>query len=383
MVIFLMFVLEGSCRLFGFPRGTFATIFTDTGSDRPYRPNEDLELQWGPITYYVQSNSLGFRGDEIAETKREGTLRLLTIGDSITDNFFVDNADTWQKALRRELEDLFKREVEVVNGARGGASIDKELDQVRRFTPLLNPDLVVLSFVTNDIAGLNDLTLDEVLGYRPPAKHTETRNDFQKFLITRTALGEFLFHAYLSLRSSSYRRALENADQGPEDIRYLIEGGQDYEENIRKFRMFETDGLVLDDHFSNSTENLFALYVRGLEEFAAVCRAEGAEFLFVYFPGYSQVYDKSSPLYVNDRLRGACDSLGIDFLDMTEGFRKKGDGRVLHLAPLDFHLNPSGNQVFAEIIAEHLGGDGPLSIRIREKYAFNPSDALKTGEMEN
>ena len=102
VVVFLL-ILEGLCRMFGYPQGTFATIFPDSEYNRPYQPNQTFKLQWGPITYFVQSNSQGFRGEEFHETKQEGTLRILTIGDSITDNYFVDNADIWQRALRFEL----------------------------------------------------------------------------------------------------------------------------------------------------------------------------------------------------------------------------------------------------------------------------------------
>jgi len=44
----------------------------------------------------------------------------------------------------------------------------------------------------------------------------------------------------------------------------------------------------------------------------------------------------------------------IPFLDLTETFRKEGEKTVLHLAPVDYHLNPTGNKVMAEDIARFL-----------------------------
>jgi hypothetical protein len=190
------------------------------------------------------------------------------------------------------------------------------------------------------------------------------RQKIQKFLVTRTGLGEFLFHSYLAIRSPSYRQKPGRNEDWVDDTRYVIEGGEDYAENVVVFRKYETDALVLDDHFSEETEVLFRNYVVGLEEFASICSTEGADCLFVYFPAYSQVYDTTAPRYVNDRFRAACDSLGIHFLDLTDGFREKGRGKVLHLAPLDFHLNPKGNTAFAELVADYLTGEDSLATQI-------------------
>ena len=37
----------------------------------------------------------------------------------------------------------------------------------------------------------------------------------------------------------------------------------------------------------------------------------------------------------------------MPFLDLTPDFRREGRDRVLHLAPVDYHLNPAGNEVIA------------------------------------
>ena len=77
-------------------------------------------------------------------------------------------------------------------------------------------------------------------------------------------------------------------------------------------------------------------------------------FIFIYFPSYSQVYDVTTSLKIRDILRNACQDASIPFFDLTPAFRKEGKETVLHLAPVDYHLNPTGNKVMAEAIARFL-----------------------------
>ena len=96
-----------------------------------------------------------------------------------------------------------------------------------------------------------------------------------------------------------------------------------------------------------------------LEQVKHTCDEHGVRLLFVYFPAYSQIYDPTASTYINQLLDRACAGLKVDFVDLTEAFRAGGRGEVLHLAPLDFHPNPRGYQVFAAAIAEHLRAAAP------------------------
>ena len=53
-------------------------------------------------------------------------------------------------------------------------------------------------------------------------------------------------------------------------------------------------------------------------------------------------------------MASTCVDRKVPFLDLTEALRTKGKAQVLHLAPIDFHLNPAGNEVMAEAIAQFL-----------------------------
>jgi hypothetical protein len=223
------------------PRGTFV-VFAP-GRSGLYPESSRIEMRWGPIPYTVQTNSFGFRGPEISRDKPPGTIRIATIGDSVTDGFFVDDEDTWQSVLQRGLnQGEAHPRFEVLNCAHGGGSIDKELAILRKAVLPLEPDVVILTFVTNDIWDIRRKRRPELLSY--DVATSADRASFSSWLVTHTALGETLFDAYLRVRSPSFR-GNESAPVGPQ--RYAIPGGGDFTANTKVFlsRFGQTDGLVL------------------------------------------------------------------------------------------------------------------------------------------
>jgi lysophospholipase L1-like esterase len=346
-----LLLLEGALRCFGYPTGRFAVLLPATV--RPYPQSTTVEMNWGPIPYSVRSNSLGLRGEEIPFLKAAATLRIVTVGDSATDGFFVDNEATWQYVLEDLLQRDLARDVEVVNCARGGGSIDKELFLLRQFGLPLQPDVVILTFVSNDIADILGRSAAEMAAFWSNAEALQ-RSLAPSFALTRTAIGEALFELYLAIRSPVHGRR----DQAPRgtrgDGRYDIEGGGDFARNAAEFskRLADTDGLVLGDAFTPAVQDALDVYGRILAEFTAACRESGARIVFVYFPAYPQIYADPPPLRINATLRQLCQRLQVEFLDLTDGFRA-GRDRVLHLAPLDFHLNPEGNRLFARLLAAY------------------------------
>ncbi|HME45732.1 MAG TPA: SGNH/GDSL hydrolase family protein [Syntrophorhabdales bacterium] len=350
----VLILLEGALRVMGYPHGTFLTLFpAATGM---YPQNATMHMTWGSVPYTVKSNSLGLRGDEVPFKKRPGSLRIITIGDSITDGFFVDNDATWQHYLQNMLDRGLTRHVEVINCARGGGSIDKELYYLRRFGLPLKPDIVILTFVPNDISDIMGEPVSALLNYHDREAEGSWMRALRRVLLTQTALGEAAFDTYLRIRSPAYRHGKQRQADSFTEARYDIEGGRNYRHNAEEFlrRFAGADGLVLGESFSQETEEALRSYKALLNEVAAVCAQNDARLLFVYFPAYSQVYLKDSSLLINGTLRAMCKEMGISFLDLTSGFREAGRNQILHLAPLDYHLNPRGNRVFAELLAEEV-----------------------------
>lgn len=339
------------------PTGQFDFLLPTTAGGL-YPANETIRADWGPIPYLIETNEFGLRGTGVGGARRPGASRLVTLGDSMTDGFFVDNDGTFQHFLQLLLDGAYGDRYEVINAARGGGSIGMEYAILKGIAIPLKPDVVILSFVTNDIADLEKKTRQE-LDNHELLFHQENLSAFRAaglWFFSRTAVGEVIFRLYwrLLIRGKS-ERVTRTTDLGRQS-RYAIPGGADFQKNTDIFRkrFASTDGLVLGDTFSESTQRLVDNYLYILEQFITTCQKNDIVPVFVYHPSYSQIYDESTPAIIQDTLRAKCNRLSVPFLDLTEPMRAAGRGRVLHLAPVDYHPNPDGNRVVARALFDFL-----------------------------
>ena len=102
--------------------------------------------------FEVRINRLGFRGPEIADKKPEGVTRILALGDSVTFGWGVNDTDTYVRRLEGALnrrEDA--RRYEVINAGHLMFDTTQELALLRERGLPLDPDIVLLTFVVNDL----------------------------------------------------------------------------------------------------------------------------------------------------------------------------------------------------------------------------------------
>lgn len=355
-VVIFVSSAEISLRFYlGAPKGLF--LFSRPGKNGMYVPNTSFVAGFGVVPYTIKTNSLGLRGDDLPQ-KKTG-LRIAMIGDSVTDSFFSDNQDTYPALLGRTLRQS-GYSVDVINGGRGAGSIDKEYAILREVIAPLDPDIVVLTFVTNDIADIWGRSRDQMLSFTMKPDLTAR---LMGYLDTQTALGEVSLDVYLRDRFESYR-AYEKHQGEPKKDNYQIEGGGEYEENAKVFekRWDKWDGIVLKEPFSQGTGECISNYFFIQGKLLDYCRDHHAKLVFVYFPSYSQVYDSKTSMKMRDLLSQRCAELGLPFLDLTEAFKEKGRSEVLHLAPIDFHPNPRGNSLMASTLADFLIRQGMMKV---------------------
>ena len=327
----LLLIIEMPLRFTGRPKGLF---------NSEYPKNATIEMAWGFIPYTIETNSLGLRGGDLQPEKTGGVTRIVALGDSVTEGFFVDNSDTFPYLLESELNKE-AIQAEVLNAGKGNISIAQEHAVLRQIMPL-KPDIVILTFVTNDISDMRKRTF---------------KDNFAKWLFTSTAAGETVLDWILTQKYESYRAAEREAtSQNHTGDRYQIEGGDDYLTNVEIFneRFAKTDGIVLNTPMSTETMELINEYITELKKLNTFTESNNARLLLVYYPSYSQIYDENTSMEIRDILQEASEELSIPFLDLTAVFRQAGTSEVLHLAPLDFHLNPTGNRVMAQAISEFL-----------------------------
>jgi lysophospholipase L1-like esterase len=343
--------IEVSVRLAtGRPKGTFAGWFPEV---RGLYPRNARILMPGPVPWVVETNRWGFRGPDIAVEKSPGVSRIAMIGDSVTDGFCVDNDATFPAMVGQTLARKGVR-AEVINTASGGASIDIELAVLRGVVSRFSPDIAVLTFVTNDVNALSDVG-DEQL-YGSSLERRSARNSLVRMGVVGTALGEWTFETYLRKVAPGYAAhpAPSAASPLPAE-RYYVEGGSDFSTNSRLFlERFRTgDAMILGEVLPESMEIQLRRYLKAWDLFMDHARARGMRPVFVYFPAYPQVYDRDAPTTIRDRLRAHSANRDVPFLDLTTALQAQ-EAAILHLAPADYHLNPEGNRVIGEALADFL-----------------------------
>lgn len=113
-----------------------------------HRPN--AVVRFGHFT--VRTNSLGFRGPEIAKEKPAGTFRILMLGDSVVFGWGVDDEVTFARRLEAELNARRDgRRYEVVNTGHPMYDTTQEAALLAEEGLALDPDLVILVYVVNDV----------------------------------------------------------------------------------------------------------------------------------------------------------------------------------------------------------------------------------------
>lgn len=89
------------------------------------------------------TNALGLRGDDL-DLSDHTRLRILTLGDSVTECMLLSDGEAWPRQLQDELARRLGRPVWVGNAAKSGEMIADFAAHMRLLVPLIAPDLVVI-----------------------------------------------------------------------------------------------------------------------------------------------------------------------------------------------------------------------------------------------
>lgn len=113
-----------------------------------YRHKPAWEKRYGNVL--VTYNERGLRDRPILP-KAEGEYRILALGDSVTFGLGVDQDKTFAVRLESLLRGRLHRPVRVINSGVGGYNTVQELSYFKQEGANLQPDLVLLTYVPNDI----------------------------------------------------------------------------------------------------------------------------------------------------------------------------------------------------------------------------------------
>lgn len=123
------------------------------------RPGLDLDLG----SHRLRTNALGLRGPEIALPKPPDHYRVLMVGDSVVYGWGVDDEDTFVRRLEVEWNGRDDaRTYEILNAGHLVYDTVQQLALLRELGPVVQPDLVVLVYVVNDVEPTRDLVEDHL-----------------------------------------------------------------------------------------------------------------------------------------------------------------------------------------------------------------------------
>ena len=273
----------------------------------------------------VRFNAQGLRERELVVDKVPGVRRIIALGDSITFGHGVRADDAYPRVVETRLnEALSQQTVEVLNFGIPGYNTLNALAQFQEFGLALQPDVVVLGFLYNDV--LMPSRSGDAASSQAPGGAMRMLND---------TLGGIKRNSRLAQRLSPFiadtiRRA----------------GGQTVGQ-VGSFKYRYVDG-----------DPDWLAVQAALREFRALGEQHGFEFVIMIIPAMANMADGAYPLTeYHQAVAAFAASEGIAHLDLLPAFWGL-DAREFWITPTDGHPNAEGQSIIADALAGYLQRSG-------------------------
>jgi lysophospholipase L1-like esterase len=266
----------------------------------------------------VRIDSLGLRGDEVAQPKPAGLRRILVLGDSVAFGWGVPEEVTFERRLAETLTARGKAKVEVLNA---GVIMFNTVQERLLFDArgaALAPDLVLLVYCNNDVLGAHTSPLPAQSGGARPAELDGLVSRLDWWLLTNS----WRFSVTDLLRQVTMERLTREMGQ---------RGGSDETSARRREivrRYVESASAKVDTGASYAA----------LAAIAKRCKEIGAPLVVVPFGAPAD-------------LAGVCERLGVAYAAEAEGINVDPKCRLSRVDP---HPNAEGHRQLAERILHAL-----------------------------
>ncbi len=330
-----LLVAEGVLRVLGAaPTSGVTTVTEQQFRSLPgiFAPGQDLIDRRDPrLPHHVTTNSLGYRGPDIAEGKPSGELRVLFIGDSFVYGDFVNDDQTLPAQLERRLNARCAN-VQVVNAGLGDATITEETALIDRGLRL-SPDLVILMFGENDVGDLNRVSTWDRLATNRRAKSQFPLGTFYP-LLRRTALWNFA----LSIRATKQARA---------------RAGEPIGGTLMLTTAARRDSL---------THALRETYRRDLLSLRDTLAARGVPLVLAVYPSHLALTHAEMRDQLAWITETAADTKVAEVNLLTPLVASGLSAEQAYLLPFDGHPSPRGYEIAAAYMADRLVTAAPLAL---------------------
>ena len=289
-----------------------------------YLTARDMPLRWR-FSSSDGRNSLGLRNREIGP-KKAGTSRVLFLGDSLIWSGETSSGKLYTEVLERRLNARSPNRppsFEVINAGIPGYTTYQEFEFLKIYGLDMEPDLVVLGFVFNDVyyKYYHKPTRQKFLARDPTAHLYHFDSDtFPGVVFSRSHLA----HQIVSVSEIVWKKVVGRPV-------FPFERRGDFYLAWKPYGWERVRQVIGEMHS--------LLQVRGVSLVVLV---------FLIGDQVNEQYrmiDETYVLYPQSRIRDICDDYGIPILDLTENLSKNGAPK---LSKDYLHLNGEGNSVVAD-----------------------------------
>jgi lysophospholipase L1-like esterase len=254
-------------------------------------------------------NKSGMRRIEPFPPKSDRRFRIMIVGDSLTYGYGVREEETYPRQIEAALKTNFN--VEVLNLGVNGKQSKEILEVVRKYTPTLQPDLIIYGVCLNDFLPAHVADYPNNMAYRFPFPEA-----IKEILSERTYLGRLISDAY---NSALMRLGLRN------DF---------FEDVLKDFNKYQT-------RFARDVKDMNDFVLgRGLPPIVVMVLNQFPE---LNSKGYQLAMAAEQHL-ADARMT----------VIPTEEFYKKYDKQLMAVSQWEGHPNAKSHKIFADFFVAHL-----------------------------
>jgi lysophospholipase L1-like esterase len=266
---------------------------------------------------HAQTNSLGFIDEEWPIKKKEGEIRIVTLGDSFTSSNGRKDAIRYVNETEIILKNTFDQNVNILNMGMPGYFPAAEAILLEKRALIYDPDIVVVNFSDNDIVdssrGLSAVAIAQNNLMRK--KHADALGP----ILSRLYIHSYFFRWYLKMTI---------LDKLPFNM------GDDFTEVYKENGKYEENWLEIFEHFRKMKK---------------LCEDKNIQFVIVHIP-LPGALDK---IYAENRLKEFCLKENCLFIKTREEL-KKLTGKERIYFEKDEHFKDKGNKAIADNVSSIL-----------------------------
>lgn len=290
------------------------------------------------FNYYWNVNDFGYRDKNIAEIDRPNKKNIFIIGDSyVAGHGLKKEEQRFSNILRSELKDCS----DIFNLGVCGADTKDEYDFLLSFP--IKPDLIILSYVINDIyTVLDKKDIYKILKVNP--KNTLNLRRVKKdsgFLSTYSFLFNFVdFLISEQIRKQSFK-TLSDKYPSPEEL----------------FESEEGKAIEL-SYYTN--DSLVKLQLGRIDNFIQYAAFNKIDLIVIIFPiSDDYVMDYSNKI-ANEPIAEFLEKKGISVINFTSSLKRIPENQR-HVNKFDSHPGVYSNKIIADTLRKHIISRGLYS----------------------